>query len=68
MCCTVHVSCKGVTRNAYKFLARNPHRNISHRRRCENNVKMVIRLIKCEEVDWIELAEDSYNGRLLRMR
>jgi hypothetical protein len=31
---------------------------VRHRRRWEENIKMVLQEVRCGVVDWIELAED----------
>ena len=36
-----------------------------HRRKWENNIKMVIQEVGCGGMDWIELAQDRYRWRAL---
>jgi hypothetical protein len=43
-------------RNAYKILVRGPFWKSKHRR--DDNIKMDLKEIECEVVDWIQLAQD----------
>ena len=36
-----------------------------HRRKWEDNIKMVIQEVGCGGMDWIELAQDRYRWRAL---
>jgi hypothetical protein len=49
-------------RNAYKILVRRPFWKSKHRR--DDNIKMHLKEIECEDVDWIQLAQDIANGEL----
>jgi hypothetical protein len=56
-----HIACTGETRNAYKVLVgkcevKRPCRRPRHR--WEGNIKMDLRDIGWEGVDWIHLAQD----------
>jgi hypothetical protein len=46
----------GETRNAYRILVGKPVGR--PRRRCVDNIKMDLREIGWDDIDWIELAQD----------
>jgi hypothetical protein len=49
-------------RNAYKILVAKPERNVQlgrPRRRRQDNIRMDLRKIGWEGVDWLHLAQDS---------
>jgi hypothetical protein len=52
-----HVACMGETRNAYKILVGRPMH------RWEGNVKIDLRELGWEGVDWIQLAQDRDQWR-----
>jgi hypothetical protein len=57
-----HVVCTEELINAYKILFENPEgRRLLERprRRWEDNIKIDIKAIGWERVDWIDLAQDS---------
>jgi hypothetical protein len=57
-----HVGRMGETRNAYRILVRKPEGNRPlgrPRRRGVDNIKMNLRVIGWECMDWIELAQNS---------
>jgi len=48
-------------RNAHKILVRKPEgKKLLGRSKCrwEDNIRMVLREIGCEDVDWIHLSQD----------
>ena len=56
-----HVACMRERRGAYRVLVGKPElkRPLGRpRRRWENNIKMDLREIDCEVMDWIELVQD----------
>jgi hypothetical protein len=56
-----HVACMEEMRNAYNFLAGKPEGKCSlERRRCrwEDNVKMDLRELGYEGLDWIRVAQE----------
>jgi hypothetical protein len=56
-----HVACIVEMRNAYRILVRKPEKKIlfgRHRHRQEDNIKMDLREMGYEGVDWIHLAQD----------
>jgi hypothetical protein len=58
----------GETRNAYRILVGKPERKRPlgrPRRRCVDNIKMNLREIGRDGVDWIELAQDRDQWRAL---
>jgi hypothetical protein len=56
-----HVARMEVLRSAYKILVL---RKIGrHRRRCEENVKIVRTVTECEGMDWIQPAQDRFQWR-----
>jgi hypothetical protein len=58
---TVHVACMGHMRNAYNILVGKSEGRRSLRRpkhRWEDNIKMDLREIGWEGVDWMHLAQD----------
>jgi hypothetical protein len=58
----------GETRNAYRILVGKPEgkRPLGRpRRRCVDNIKMDLREIAWDFVDWIELAQDRDQWRAL---
>jgi hypothetical protein len=57
-----HVASMGGMRNAYKILAGKPEGRRPedrHRRRWEDNIKIRLREIGLEVVDWIYMAQDG---------
>jgi hypothetical protein len=55
-------------RNTYKILVRKPEGKIQHkspRRRMEDNIRMDLREIGWEHVDWMRLAKDRDQWRAL---
>jgi hypothetical protein len=58
----------GATRNAYRILVGKPERKRpleSPRRRWMDNIKMDLRDIRWDGMDWIELAQDRDQWRTL---
>jgi hypothetical protein len=58
----------GEKRNAYRVLVGKPEgeRPLGrHRRVLENNIKMEIRQIGCDGMDWIHVAQDMDHRRAL---
>jgi hypothetical protein len=56
-----HVVCMGEMINAHTILVGNLEGKIplrGHRRKWEDNIKMNLRYIRLESVDWIHLAQD----------
>jgi hypothetical protein len=56
-----HVTCMGERRNAYKILDRKPEGKKALRRpmhRWENNIRMDLRDVEWEVVNWIHLVQD----------
>jgi hypothetical protein len=63
-----HVAPLGEKMNAYRTLVRKPEgkRPLGRRRRrWVNNIKMVLREIGWNSMDWIDLAQDRTIGGLL---
>jgi hypothetical protein len=63
-----HVTGIGDTRNSYSILVGKPEgkREVGkQRRRWENNITIGLREIGWEDVDWIHLAQDRYQWRVL---
>jgi hypothetical protein len=63
-----HVACIGEVRGAYNILVGRPEgrRPLGKpRRRWEDNIKMDVREIGFEDVDWIHWAQDSDRWRVL---
>jgi hypothetical protein len=63
-----HVAQLGETRNAYRILVGKPEGKIPlrrPRRRWVDNIKMDLREIGWDGVDWIELAEERDQWRAL---
>jgi hypothetical protein len=63
-----HVARMGQKRNAYRLLLGKPEGKIPlgrSRRRWVDNIKMDLREIGCDEVDWIGLAQDRDKWRTL---
>jgi hypothetical protein len=63
-----HVACKGEKRNAYRILVGKPERGRRlgrPRHRWEDNIKMVLREIGWGGMDWIDLAQDRVQWRVL---
>jgi hypothetical protein len=61
-------STNGEKRNAYRILVGNPERKRPlgrPRRRCVNNIKMDLRVIGWDGVDWIDMAQDRNQWRAL---
>jgi hypothetical protein len=64
----VEVARIGETKNAYKVLVGNPEVKIlicKPLRRWEDNIKMDLREIRWEGVDWIHLEQDRDHWRAL---
>jgi hypothetical protein len=58
----------GEKRNAYRILVGKPEEKRAlgrPRRRCVDNIKMNIREIGWDGMDWIDLAQDRDSGGLL---
>jgi hypothetical protein len=58
----------GKKRNAFRILVGKPEGKRPlrrHRRRWENNIKIGIREIGCDGMDWIHLAQDRDQRRAL---
>jgi hypothetical protein len=56
-----HVACMGEMKNTYKILIREPEgrrplRKCRHR--WEDNIRIDVRVIGSEDMDWIHLAQD----------
>jgi hypothetical protein len=65
---TGHVARMGEKRNAYKILVGKPEgkRPLGRpRRRWVDNIKMDLREIGCDDMDWIDLAQDRERWRAL---
>jgi hypothetical protein len=63
-----HAACTGEMKNAYKILVREPERKRPlgrPRHRQEDNIRMDLREIGQEGVDWMHLAEMGTSGGLL---
>jgi hypothetical protein len=63
-----HVARMGETRNAYRILVGTPEGKRllgTPRRRWVDNIKMDLREIGWDDVDWIELAQDRDQWRAL---
>jgi hypothetical protein len=61
-----HVARKGETRNAYRILVGKPggKRALGRpRRRWVNNIKIDLRELGCDGMDWIDLAQDRDQWR-----
>jgi hypothetical protein len=58
----------GEKRNAYRILVRKPEgkRSLGRpRRSLVDNIKIILREIKWDGVDWVDLAQDRDQWRLL---
>jgi hypothetical protein len=58
----------GEKRNAYRILVGKPEGNRrlrSHRRRCEDNIKIGLQEKERESVDWIDLSHDRDRWRVI---
>jgi hypothetical protein len=56
----------GARRGVHRFLMGKPERKRLHgrpMRRWEDNIKMDLKQVGCEGMDWIELAEDRDSWR-----
>jgi hypothetical protein len=56
-----HVTCMRMMRNSYKVLIRKPEgkRPLGrNRHRWENNIKLDLKEIRCDGIDWNHLARD----------
>jgi predicted CoA-binding protein len=56
-----HVACLGKKRNSYRVLVVNPEgKRLLGRPRCrwEDNIKMHLKEIGCEDLDWVNMARD----------
>ena len=63
-----HVARMGERRGVYRVLVGKPggKRPLGRpRRRWEDNIKMDLKEMRCESMDWIELAEDRDGWRAL---
>jgi hypothetical protein len=63
-----HVAPKGGKRNAYRILVGTPEGNRPlgrPRRRWVDNIKMDLREIRSDAVDWIDMAQDRDQWRAL---
>jgi hypothetical protein len=63
-----HEALMGIRRNAYRILVGNPEgKRPLGRPRCRwvNNIKMVLREIRWDGMDWIDLARDRDQWRAL---
>jgi hypothetical protein len=63
-----HVERMGENRNAYRILVGNPEGNRPlgrSRRRWVNNIKMDLKEIGLDGMDWIDLAQDKGQWRAL---
>jgi hypothetical protein len=62
-----HVAHVEEMRNAYKILVRKSEGGLRgrYRRRWEHNIRMDLREIRWEVMDWIHVAQDSDSGWLL---
>jgi hypothetical protein len=63
-----HVARMGVKRNAYRILVGKPEgkRQLGRpRRRSVDNIKIDLREIECDDIDWIDLAQDRDQWRAL---
>jgi hypothetical protein len=68
MRCSGHVARMGRRRNAYRILAGKPEgrRPLGRpRRRWVDNIKMDRREIGCDDIDWIDLAQNRDQWRAL---
>jgi hypothetical protein len=66
-----HVARMGETRNAYRILVGKPERKRPlgrPRRRWVGNIKLDLRVIGWDDMDWIELAQDRDQWRALVTR
>jgi hypothetical protein len=63
-----HVAGMGQKRNSYSILVGNPDGKKPlgrFRRRCVDNIKMDLRKIRWDGMDWIDLAQDRDQWRAL---
>ena len=63
-----HVTCMGQGRGVYRVLVRKPEGKRPLGRpwcRWEDNIKMDLQEVGCENMDWIELAQDKDRWRAL---
>jgi len=63
-----HLACVGETRNSYKIFNGKPDRKRPcrrHRHRWKTNIRVALRELGWEGVDWIHLAKDKSSCRLL---
>jgi len=57
-----HVACMGEMRNAFKILVGKPEGTRPcgrSKHRCEHNIRLDLREIEWENVDWIHLPQDT---------
>jgi hypothetical protein len=65
---TGHVARMGERRGVYRDLVGKPKGKRLHgkpRRRWEDNIGMGLQEVGCEDIDWIELAQDTNSWRAL---
>jgi len=63
-----HIAYMGVRRGVYRVLVGKPERKRPFgraRHRWEDNIKMDLQEMRCEGMNWIELAEDRDSWRAL---
>jgi hypothetical protein len=65
MKCAWHVARMGEKRNAYRILVGKPEGRRPLRRRWVDNIKMDLREIGWDAMDWIDLAQDRDQWRTL---
>ena len=56
-----HIACMGEGRGVYRVLVEKPEgrRTLGRpRHRWEDNIKMDLKEVRCEDMDWIEVAQD----------
>jgi len=58
-----HVARMGEGRAVYRVLVGKPEGR--PRRRCVDNIRMVLQEVRCENMDWIGLAQDRDRWRTL---
>jgi hypothetical protein len=56
-----HIACMGAKRNAYRILVRKPEGKKPPGRptqKWEDSIKMDLRVIGCDNMDWVDLVHD----------